>query len=133
MEFAKIKELNERIIKRATDEIEKDMITKNTCDMVDMKILSMAIDNVKDIVKLEEGSLVEEDQTMRYSEVSKTYEPLTVEETDFTCYVNKVMDKHGSEIGHKAIMAILNELMEDLKILNNRMYSNVMMKLKNML
>lgn len=127
MDYNKIIEVNGKIIDKALPKIEKAMVTdKWDCECVEA--MTMALDNIKDALKIE--SMLEKDKTMEYSSTKMVYEPLG-EDTEFMECISKIINKHGLEAGTKAIMTVINELMEDMKILHSKMYNNTMMKLRD--
>lgn len=126
MEINKLKEINEKIVKRAGEEIEKDFITKNSCDLTDMKILNLAISNITHLDKIED-KVIREDKVRERT--NKPYET-KAEETEFLGEVKALMERKGEELGEKALYLILCELMEDLKVLHSRMYENTMRKIR---
>ncbi len=121
--------LNENIANRAMEEIEKDYLNKNTCDLSDMRILSMAIDNIKDIEKIwkiKEEHLHEKEERSIAPYTRKTYT-----ESEFMECANRIISERGDE-GVHAIIMTLDETVDDLKILHKKMYDNLMKKLKEL-
>lgn len=130
MEYKKVKELNEKIVNRAMEEIEKDMITKNACDMADMKILSMAIDNIKDSYKIE--NMQKEDNMKLEVVEAKTedYKRSLRDKTEFDECVEEIIVRHGKEKAMSSVLLLFSDLMEDLSVLQPKIYDNVITKMK---
>lgn len=129
MEFERIKKINKDIIKRALEEVEKDMITKSVCDLSDMKILSMAIDNVKDIHEIE---LMKIEEQAYHTKHHHEKERILRHKNEFDKCVEDIIEKHGEEKGIEAIMMLMSDVMEDLAILQPKIYDTVMMKLRGL-
>ncbi len=131
MDIAKLKELNGKVIEKAIPKLEK-ALANSEWDTEVMDALTDAITNCKNLSKMEYKDRMNNDQTMMYSEKKKVFEMKKgYEDTDFMSLVSDIMEHHGDVEGAKAIVTVMNELMEDLKILNNRIYNTTMMKLRD--
>lgn len=132
MEFKKVKELSEKIVNRAMEEIEKDMITKNACDMADMKILSMAIDNIKDSYEIESMQKHKDEyMKMEVAEVkTEDYKRSLRDKTEFDECVEEIIVRHGKEKAMSSMLLLFSDLMEDLSVLQPKIYDNVITKMK---
>lgn len=130
MEISKIKELNERILNRATANVEKALIMDNW-DCECFETMSEAIKNIYKLERMEKHETkeekVQEDGAIFYRMKEKE------KESDFEKCIYEIIEKHGLEKAMTAIIKVLNELMEeDLKVIHTRMYDNTMRKLKEL-
>lgn len=131
MEINKIKELNERILNRATANVEKALIMDNW-DCECFETMSEAIKNIYKLEKMEKGEIkyeekVQEDGAAFYRMKEND------KKSDFERCIYEIIEKRGMEKSMKAILKVLNELMEeDLRVIHTRMYDNTMRKLREL-
>lgn len=122
MDIAKLKELNEKILDKAMMNVEKAWVMdKWDCEC--METMSLAIDNLKDLEKMQKHET-------SYATVRKM--DARTETTEFEQCVYDVLKKHEGEKGVMAVITVIAETMEDMKILNKKMYERTMMKIKEL-
>lgn len=132
MELEKIKELNVKILEKASNNVEKALVTE-TWDCECFDTMSDAIQNIYKINKMEKYSEDRRAQMNECAPISTFRMMENKDTTDFEKCVSDIIEKHGIENGMIAIMKVLTELMEeDLRIIHNRMYENTMRKLKEL-
>lgn len=128
----KLIELNEKILEKAVPKVEKAIMNDSwDCECFDT--MSEAIKNIYKLEIMEKGGeMVEEYKERKEYEAPKT-RTKDEDKTDFEICVDEIIEKHGYEKGMKALMKVLNELMEeDLRLIHTRMYENTMRKLKEL-
>lgn len=135
MEYNKLIEINKNILNKAMVEVEKGrVIGKYDCE--DMEAMSMAINNIKDLMKIkryEEGNIEypKEEKTIAMATPMKI--DAKTETTEFEALIYKISEKKPDHEGMYAITTILAETMEDLRILHPKFYNMTMVKLKELL
>jgi hypothetical protein len=122
MDIRKIKELNEKIMEKASANVEKSLVT-GSWDAESFEAFSDAIvsahklhnmekEEHKQVVKMERKERVKEDKT------------------EFEEVVWNLLEQGEHNI--YGVMTVLNSHMEDLKVLQPRFYTSVITKLKEM-
>lgn len=120
MDMMKLKELNEKVIDKAAMNVEKSLLTgKWDCEC--FEVLSDAINTKHKLHAMENESKAKEYRAINMDNKDKT---------EFEEYVWKIMNKGEHDLHD--IMVVLNEHMDDIKILQPRFYDKVMMKLKEL-
>lgn len=123
MDINKLKEVNVKIIEKAIPKIE-NALASNIWDCECVEAMSQAIDNLKDLSKMEGYSEYAEPKMVKHIEYKIN------NESEFMKEVNSILASRGEEDGIKCVMMVMSELMEDLSLLHTRLYNQVIMKLK---
>ena len=128
----KLIELNEKILEKAVPKVEKAIMNDNW-DCECFETMSEAIKKIYKLEIMEKGEeMVEEYKEHKEYEATKS-RMKDEDKTDFEMCVDEIIEKYGYEKGMKALMKVLNELMEeDLRLIHTRMYENTMRKLKEL-
>lgn len=138
MDLNKIKEVNEFIVAKSCEKI-KTALDEKGWDKEVFEVFSQAIDNLKDIEKIEAYEYKEKERTVRKeyveNEVMSTMKKVDViaEETEFEVLLCQIMAMWGTEKGFDVIKTLLADHMEDVRLFNKKMYDMAIMKLKNVL
>lgn len=130
LEYERLKQLSKKMVNRASEEIEKDMMNKNTCDLQDVQILSMAIDNIKDLMGIEGMKEMAKDYKDYKSDSTSYTRNVSGGKTEFDSLVEDIIDSKGREKGINSIMMLMSDVMEDLSVLQPKIYDNVITKMK---
>lgn len=123
MDFTKMKEINERILEKAIPKVEKAMLN-DQWDCECFEVMSMAIDNIKDVMKI--GEMKEREP--KYTEEKRKKNLAAVNEFDIC--VEDIISKHGREKAMDEILLLMSDIMDDLAILQPKIYDTIIMKLK---
>lgn len=129
MHYAKLIEVNKKVLDKAQEEVEKARVVgKYECE--DMEALSMAIKNIYYLTKLEkmEGGYVSESKERK---MDKEYSRKAKEnESEFCTIVYGMIEEGADKID--GIITLFDEHMDDLKVIHPKMYENLMVRLKGM-
>lgn len=132
MEIDKLKELNEKILEKAASKIEKAH-TLDNYDYECMKAMSMAIDNMKDLIMIKEYKTYKKEN---YEPEAKNYHRKRIKgiegDSEFVECIYEILDKQGESEGIEGIIEVFDESMDEIKILHKRMYDRIMSRLKEM-
>ena len=142
MELERIKSINEKVLEKAMEKVEKSM-ELGTYDAECYHVMSVAIDNLKDLKKIEKYH--EELEQLEMLEEVQEEKPKNVrtmmaekvdaktETTEFESLIYEIADKRNDAESMLAITTILAETMEDLRLLHPKIYNMTMLKLRECL
>lgn len=149
MELERIKEINEKVLQRAVEKVEKAMEV-GTYDAECYHTMSIAIDNIKDLSKiekyheeleqLERMEEIQEFEALAEEKPQKNIRALMAEKvdakeetTEFEALIYEIAEKKDDIESMLAITTVLAETMEDLRLLHPKIYNMTMLKLKECL
>lgn len=128
MELHKMKELNKKVLEKAYSRVQKST-DMDSYDKESFEAMSLALDNIKDIMKIEKYSEDYSEKENRAIPAMARIDPKT-ETTEFEGLIYEIAEKYPSKDGMLAITTILAETMEDLRLLHPRIYNLTMTRLK---
>lgn len=127
MDLNKAKEVNEFILDKAVNKI-SERVQKGGWDNEEFEVMSKAIDNLKELDKLDYKDKKEEFKKVRTKRLN-AYE----EETEFETLVYRISEEKPGTETMLAITTILADHMEDIRVMQPRAYDIIMMKLREVL
>lgn len=140
LDINEIKKVNEEVLMKSIEKVKKALMNKNW-DCECFEIMNEALENLYRIQKYEEKM-----EAMKSTPIitEKEYKDPQIalltnkvdakkDTTEFEALIYEISKKRAGKEGMLAITTILAEHMEDMRILNNRAYKQVMMKLKELL
>lgn len=127
----KTKKVNEFIVEKATEKVVKSMEVKEW-DEESFNTMCKALDNLKDIMKIEYKDYEKKEVEEKESKLMAKVDAKT-NTTEFEQLIYDIAKKRTGKEGMLAITTIIADHMEDMRVLNNRAYCMVMMKLKELL
>lgn len=127
LDYEMLKELNERIIERAMLK-SADALDKKDFDKECFEVMSESIENIARLQSINKYDSEPKGVTLLSRMNAKE------ETTEFEQLIYDIMEKHSDNPStYYLAIETIAEVVEDMKILNNRMYNILMNKLKGML
>lgn len=140
-----VRKVNEDVLLRSMEKVKKSLNSK-MWDSESFEVMNEALSNIYKIDRYEEKS----QQMMAMTAIpmagdmsimgdNDSYNKMMgkkdakTETTEFEALIYDIANKKPGHEGMMAITTILAEHMEDMRILNNRAYKQVMMKLKELI
>lgn len=118
MSIEELKQINNMTLSKVMEQLDKSWCYS------DFSIFSQAIDNMKDLEKIEGMGVLHDSQLKKLNAREVV--------TEFEEEIYKHFKKEGVNFDNMMeIITIMAELMEDLKIINPRMYNITFEKIKN--
>ena len=130
MNLYEVEELNKSILTKASTKL-KDKMAMGEWDDEVFEAMCDSIDNLKDISKKRRNEEMKE-ATETKTMYAKTWEK-EYKETEFEKLIYALMDKKSLKDVMCALTKILNEHIEDTRVMHPKAYENIMLKLKEML
>ena len=127
MGYEKVRELNEKILHKATEKLDK-RVDNDNWENEEFEVISKSLDNILDIKKLEEKG--EKERIIKATHKKINAE---TETTEFEQLIYDISKERNDIEGMLAITTILADHLEDVRIMNPRAYEMVMYKLKELL
>lgn len=131
MELYDMKELNKKVLEKAYNRVQKSA-DMDSYDKESFEAMSLALDNIKDIMKIERYSEDYKEGKERTLPMSEKVDPKT-ETTEFEALIYEIAEKYPGKDGMLAITTILAETMEDLRLLHPRIYNLTMTRLNEVI
>ena len=126
MGYEKAKCLNEKILHKAVEKLDK-RVDNGSWDNEEFEVISQALDNIKDIEKIEGKK--DKEELQKAMSMKKNAE---TETTEFEQLIYDIAEINGGYEGMLAITTIIADHMEDTRILHPKSYQNIMLRLKEL-
>ena len=130
MDLNRVKMLNEEILHKATTKLE-ERVKKGSWDEEEFKTICYALDNLKDISKMEYNKERSDANEMKMSRMMSN-KPME-EETEFEKVIYKIVEERPLKDVMEALTRILSDYLEDTRVMHPKAYENIMLKLKDIM